>query len=118
MKKLLIIIISIFLQQIPMLSNLKIASANKLVKEKIDKIKPSSVSKIWIFRKRKMDRRLWYRNERFWRHTSYSYEVETPRTPEQEKLAEEFYREEKKLFKIALLEYNDKYRSKYYDQMI
>ncbi|MDC1158436.1 hypothetical protein OAT08_02580 [Pelagibacteraceae bacterium] len=92
-------------------------NANKLVQEKIDKIKPSSISKKFEF----LEKEKWVE----WRELAITdlktgkpfmeMKLETPRTPEQEKLAEEFDRERKKLFKLALLDYKDKYRAKYYD---
>tara|TARA_Y100000766_G_scaffold280522_1_gene290491 strand:+ start:643 stop:1428 length:786 start_codon:yes stop_codon:yes gene_type:complete len=118
MKKLLIIIISIFFTTNAYAIKFENCyDANKLVKEKIDKIKPSSVSKKFEF----LEKEKWIEDydtgmKDFDGTPLIVMKLETPRTPEQEKLAEEFYREEKKLFKIALLEYNDKYRSKYYDR--
>lgn len=91
--------------------------ANKLVKEKMGKIKPSSISKKFEF----LEKEKWVEDKDL-RMTDLDgkpvilMKLETARTPEKEKLAEEYQKEKTKLFKIALLEYKDKYKAKYYDR--
>lgn len=118
MKKLLIIIISIFFTTNAYAIKFgNCYKANSLVEEKIDKIKPSSISKKYKF----LEKEKWIDDydtgiEDLDGKPIIIMKLETPRTPEQEKLAEEFNQEKTKLLKQEKLNYEDKYRKKYYDK--
>ena len=70
--------------------------ANSLVKEKIDKIKPSSISKKYKF----LEKEKWiddFEIKDLDNKPVMVMKLETPRTPEKEKLAKEYEQEKTKL---------------------
>ena len=119
MKKLLIIIISIFFTTNAYAIKFENCyDARKFVSKKIDKIKPSSISKKFEF----LEKEKWIDDydtgvKDFDGEPIIIMKLETPRTPEKEKLAKEYKKEKEKLYKKALLNYKDKYKAKHYTSL-
>ena len=112
MKRLVIILISIFFTTSAYAIKFENCyDANRLVEKKIDKIKPSSIEKKFKF----LEKEEWEKGEEVLEGLFTPSVLKSPRTPEQEKLAEEYNQIKKKLIKQAKLDYKDKYRKKYYE---
>ena len=109
-KKTIILILIFFTTNVYAIKFENCYQANDLVAKKIDKIKPSSIEKKFKF----LEKEEWEEIEIAEGLFAAEAVLKSPRTPEQEKLAEEYNQIKKKLLKQAKLDYKDKYRKKYY----